>query len=209
MTLQEAEAITGKLGEPSKMPCLSWSISARKCKTGSKLAKVKGSICSGCYALRGNYTFPVVRDAMARRLRGLRNPRWPEAMAVEIRAKSSNNYFRLFDSGDFQNEKHIDKVVALAKLIPDFLIWAPSKEIGMVSAWIKKNGPLPANLNVRLSAFMIDSPGPVELAKRLGCTVSEVRTDAASCPAPSQGNKCLTCRKCWDSNVMTVSYKKH
>ena len=31
----------------------------------------------------------------------------------------------------------------------------------------------------------------------------------ASCPAPSQGGKCLDCRQCWDPNIKTVSYGKH
>ena len=43
------------LSQTSKMPCYSFNLSALHCKTGSKLAKIKGSVCFGCYALKGNY----------------------------------------------------------------------------------------------------------------------------------------------------------
>ena len=39
----------------SKMPGLSYSLPAWECQTGSKLRKVKGTPCYGCYALKGNY----------------------------------------------------------------------------------------------------------------------------------------------------------
>ena len=39
-TLKEAETAVGGLSAPSKMPSYAWSISAKRCNTGSKLAKV-------------------------------------------------------------------------------------------------------------------------------------------------------------------------
>ena len=38
---------------------------------------------------------------------------------------------------------------------------------------------------------------------------SMVVETGASCPAPSQGGKCGSCRQCWDSTVKVVSYGKH
>ena len=29
------------------------------------------------------------------------------------------------------------------------------------------------------------------------------------CPSSKQGNKCLDCRMCWDSNVKDVAYLQH
>ena len=40
------------LSNTSKLGCKSISLNAKSCKTGSKLAKKKGSVCFGCYALR-------------------------------------------------------------------------------------------------------------------------------------------------------------
>ena len=49
------------LSRTSKMPCESISLDARQCKTGSKLAKIPGSVCNGCYALKGFITCQVLK----------------------------------------------------------------------------------------------------------------------------------------------------
>ena len=54
-TIKQALDIVGGLSAPSKMPCSSYSISATRCVTGSKLAKIEGTVCHNCYALKGNY----------------------------------------------------------------------------------------------------------------------------------------------------------
>ena len=60
--------ITGSLGKPSKMPGLSYGISAKLCKIGAKLAKIAGSTCHGCYALKANYSYPSVQKAHAKQI---------------------------------------------------------------------------------------------------------------------------------------------
>ena len=68
MLKKEAAQITGGLSAPNKMPGPSINLPAVACITGAKLVNVKGSTCSGCYALKGRYRFPNVKDAMQRRL---------------------------------------------------------------------------------------------------------------------------------------------
>ena len=70
MQVSEARAAVGGLSQTSKMPCKSWGISAKECKTGGKLAKVEGTVCHGCYALKGAYVWPVVEKAHAQNERG-------------------------------------------------------------------------------------------------------------------------------------------
>jgi hypothetical protein len=79
MTTKEGWEIVGGLSAPSKMPCHSHSIPASACKVGQKLALVAGSVCAGCYAMRGNYRFGNVKTAQARRLESLQNPLWIDA----------------------------------------------------------------------------------------------------------------------------------
>ena len=55
MLIKEAREITGGLSKPSKMPGPAYNLPASQCITGAKLVNVKGSTCSGCYALKGNY----------------------------------------------------------------------------------------------------------------------------------------------------------
>ena len=54
MKIKQAKEITGSLTRTSKMPGLSYSLPAWECKTGSKLRKIKGSVCASCYALKGH-----------------------------------------------------------------------------------------------------------------------------------------------------------
>ncbi len=66
MLKKEANRITGGLSKPSKMPGPAYNLPAIRCKTGSKLRKIKGSVCYGCYALKGRYCFPNVQKALER-----------------------------------------------------------------------------------------------------------------------------------------------
>ena len=84
MNKKEAKAITGGLSAPSKMPGPAYNLPATECITGSKLVKVPGSVCAGCYALKGRYRFPNVKEALARRLKSLDHPDWIRAMVVLI-----------------------------------------------------------------------------------------------------------------------------
>ena len=110
MLKKEAKQITGGLSKPSKMPGPSYNLPATACRTGAKLAKVPGSVCSGCYALKGFYRFSNVKAALARRLKSLNHPEWVEAMAVLIKGKP---HFRWHDSGDLQGPDHVKKIFRL------------------------------------------------------------------------------------------------
>ena len=96
MKVSEARAAVGGLSQTSKMPCKSWGISAKACKTGGKLAKVEGTVCHGCYALKGAYVWPVVEKAHAKRLDAIFTSGWVDAMVTAI---NGDDYFRWFDSG--------------------------------------------------------------------------------------------------------------
>ena len=209
MTLFEAIEIINGFSKPSKMPCNSWSIPAKDCKTGGKLAKVEGSVCADCYAMGGFYRMGNVKSCLEKRLQSLSNPRWVEAMTLAISGTEGSGYFRWFDSGDIQSVDHLKQLVQIAQNLPHIKFWLPTKEYGFVSEYLKENKSFPDNLNVRLSGFMVDGPAPVALAKRLGLTTSTVSTGAFDCPASTQQNKCLTCRACWDRGVQNVAYKYH
>ena len=48
MKTSEALKIVGGLSKPSKMPGWAYGLPAAECKTGSKLAKLPGTVCYGC-----------------------------------------------------------------------------------------------------------------------------------------------------------------
>jgi len=205
--LQALETING-FSKPSKMPCHSWSIPAKDCKTGSKLAKVEGSVCADCYAMSGFYRMGNVKSCLEKRLESLSNPKWENAMTIAISGSEGSGFFRWFDSGDIQSLAHLKQIAQIAKNLPSIQFWLPTKEYGIVTEYLQEN-ELPENLTIRLSGFMVDGPAPIALASRLGLVTSTVVSKDFTCPASSQGNKCLSCRACWDKGVSNVAYKHH
>lgn len=209
MTLEQAWAIVGGLSQPSKMPCYGFSISAKRCKTGKKLRKVPGSICSKCYALKGRYVFQNVQNALERRFAGLSNPLWVPAMSFLVNRLEKSGFFRWFDSGDVQSVEQLEKIVQVCLATPNIQHWLPTREYHFVAEYVKKYGAFPSNLTVRVSAYMIDGAPPVSFAKAFGVVTSGVAKDSYSCPAYGQGGKCLDCRACWNQSVANVNYKLH
>jgi hypothetical protein len=105
---------------------------------------------------------------------------------------------------------HIEKIVKIAKNLPNISFWLPTREYAFVSTYIEQGGEVPSNLTIRLSALMMDGPAPVGIAQRLGLCVSGAsKLGNFNCPSSKQGNKCGDCRKCWDKNEFAINYKKH
>ena len=199
MKTSEALKLVGGLSKPSKMPGWAYGLPAKECKTGSKLVKVEGSTCHGCYALKGCYVFKVVQEAQYRRLASVKHELWTAAMALLINSKKSK-YFRWHDSGDVQDEEHLLKIFAVCKLTPSVKHWMPTRE-----AWVKRFLPLkPHNLIIRFSAPMVDQAAPSSWPH-----TSTVVTSGRTCPAPTQDNECKDCRACWDPTVKNVAYGQH
>ena len=209
MNIKTAKLVTGHksgLGKPSKMPGYTTSLPATACKVGAKLAKVAGSVCSSCYAMKGNYRFPVVVAGLHRRLDALNNPQWVEGMVKLVGHYTDENdpYFRIHDSGDFQSVEHVLQWVEVARALPWVKMWAPTRETQMLTLARAMAGDWPDNLVIRVSAPMVGSALDIDML-----TSSVDYEDSQQCPAPTQGNECGDCRACWDRDVSNVNYHKH
>ena len=215
-TIKELEAITGTLSSPGKMPCFAYSTPAFACKTGKRLAKIKGSICSSCYALKGNYMFPAVQAALNKRLDSLVNPIWIDYIVELIARKEKSGYFRWHDSGDLQSVEHLLNIMTVADRLPNIKFWLPTREYYMVQLAMKQRD-IPDNLTIRLSALFKDQTVPPAVVQRLNLPTSGVisrkkRKDDAShvtCVAYQQEGKCGDCRACWDKTIANVNYPEH
>ena len=211
MRKAEANAVCGTLTQTSKMPCKSYSLPTEACQTGYKMAQIKGSICSSCYADKGFYSMyaKTIKPAQFARLDSLTNPHWVDGMVALI---GSDSFFRWHDSGDLQGVDHLEKIARVAQLTPNTRHWLPTREYGMVKAFIAKHGALPDNLIVRLSAMYPDQPVKVPLSLQgvANVAVSNVHTGqpmGTACNAPNQNGACNDCRLCWTDQ--TVSYALH
>ena len=201
MNIKEAKAITGSLTRTSKMPGLSYSLPAWECKTGSKLRKIKNSVCASCYALKGNYVrYSAIKAAQYVRLKSLTNPLWVQAMVTQIKRQK---FFRWHDAGDIQSMDHLNKIFEVCRLTPNTQHWIPTRE----AQFLKDIDPatVPKNLIIRMSSHMIDQ-GPVKFWPWTSTVTSK---GGATCPAPKQGGKCLDCRACWTRSIANINYGKH
>ena len=197
MLKKEAKEITGGLSAPGKMPEGSFNLPASACQTGQILAKVKDTPCYKCYALKGRYRFPNVKDALQRRLKSLIHPRWVEAMTVLVKGKK---HFRWHDSGDIQSVDHLKKIFEVCNNTPGTMHWLPTQERRYLPL-----GSYPKNLVIRLSNAK-NNTAPGQAWTHWSTVVDK---GFHSCPAQSQGNQCGSCRACWDPKVKHVTYPKH
>ena len=199
MLKKEARLITGGLSAPSKMPGPAYNLPASQCITGSKLVNVPGSVCHGCYALKGRYRFNNVQQALQRRATSIKHPDWVDAMVSLI---MGHKYFRWHDSGDIQSVEHLKKIFEVCKRTPSTKHWMPTRE----ARFLKLLDPdiIPSNLIIRMSSHMIDQQ-PVKFWPWTSTVSSVTKT----CPALDQGNSCRDCRACWDRSVPNITYPKH
>jgi hypothetical protein len=202
MNKKEAIKITGGLSKPSKMPGFAYNLPATRCKVGSKLAKVKGSVCHGCYALKGRYRFPNVKEALERRYKqAMTNKDWVFGMVYLINT-SNKKEFRWHDAGDIQSLEHLQRIFQVCELTPSVKHWLPTRESVILSNINVDD--VPDNLIIRLSASKVDGPAPKSWP-----WTSTVVTKGKTCPAAEQDNECKNCRACWDKSVKNVAYGKH
>jgi hypothetical protein len=188
------------------MPCKSYSLPAAKCITGSKLAQIKGSICSTCYALKGRYRMPSLQSVLERRLASITHEEWVPAMAFLI---GDARYFRWHDSGDIQSHEHFANICEVCRLTPHCKHWLPTRERAIVE-WYLQHWKLPKNLVIRMSAVMFDErPEPIAGTRTTSGSHDTEAPIGFECRKPYQNNTCGDCRKCWDKRVTHISYKRH
>jgi len=207
-TKKHLSEITGTLSKTTKMPGKSFGLSALDCITGSKLRKVKGSVCEKCYAMKGTYTFPVVKKAHKDRLAKLSDPKWISSIAGQI----DSEHFRWHDSGDLQSFDHLINIVAVCFLTPNTKHFLPTKEYGLIRKMNKQGGTILTNIVIRPSSPMIDQ-GPMKEFTHTS-TVHD-RTAGFGFICPVAENKSIKscdeakCRACWDPSIPNISFRRH
>ena len=215
MLKKDARAIIGGLSRPGKIPGFGIGFPIEYCRTGSKLRLIPGTVCYECYAGKGNYRFKNVRNALERRYQILKRvlssgvqshlkSQYIEAFTTLL---NSESYFRFHDSGDLQSVNHLLLCCHIAESSPNCNFWLPSKELRIIKAVPPLD--VPRNLTIRYSSKYIGTLTSAFPVNSATFYEPENASRGFVCPAPLQGNKCLKCRACWDSEIQTVIYKKH
>lgn len=208
MTKKMARAIVGGLSNPSKMPGFSYGLPAKECKVGGKLRKIANSVCSFCYAHKGMYVFPVVQEAQYRRLESLNHPLWVDAMVTLI---TGQEVFRWHDSGDLQSLAHLVRIIEVCKRTSLTKHWIPTKEKAIVAEYRRLYGDFPANVVVRVSSPMVNMRlmPTATITHTSSVHTAEPTFGSVVCDAYTRDGKCDTCRKCWNRDIIDISYPKH
>ena len=228
---------TDYLTNTSKMTYASFGFSAKHCKAGSHLQKIKNSVCSLCYGLKGMYKFPDYMKKSERTIKSLEKKYWKEAMVFIINTKGIK-YFRWFDNGDLQSDKMLRDIMWIARQTPHVKHWLPTKEPRMVKRVIYNGSKKPSNLDIRLSVIGIDGDPRkmIKLARQLGVNVSvavskltfkhlkpnnefnfvkchtahSIRDDIKYSDAQKKElGECGECRACWNDKVEVIYYEVH
>ena len=208
-SVKEAKEIMISLGRAGKMPCPTYNTPASLCVTGSKLRKVEGSTCKGCYAMKHNYLFPMVQQGLQKRFNAFKHERFVEAMSFMINHYSKKSgYFRWFDSGDLANIHMLEKIVMVCQATPTIKHWLPTREVKVISDYLKIYKEFPDNLLVRISAPMIDGL-PLKSFDYTSTVHHKKNAIGHDCPSRFQDNECKDCRACWCKEIKNVSYHKH
>ena len=226
IALEVIKPVEIKFSVTEKMPWISWDLPARQCKTGSKLARVKGSICHGCYALKGRYLFGNKKKADDVRIGQLEDLKSWKIAFIEALGKKykdmrdkSKAYFRWFTSGDLQSLDMLVAMNEIALALPAIKFWLPTKEHGMIRQYLAIHGKFAENFTVRPSMFMVDQLPSNGLGLPTSTVISTpVNADDKHeniCPASLESFNgaskvnCGDCRKCWDKDYKNVAYIYH
>ena len=217
MLVKEAKAIASISNRNSKMPGSTFAQDAFACKVGSRLAKVKGSVCESCYARRIQKMRPSVNVGWTANYEKAvsliaNNPqKWVDACVFQINRmaeKSGEYYHRWFDSGDIDSEAQLAAICEVARRTPTIKHWLPTREIAIVRQYRKSN-TIPGNLVIRVSSPMVGDKPVKDFPNTSTVHNKDGKVFGNECPAYKQGNSCGDCRNCWDADIANVSYKKH
>ena len=190
----------------TKMPGTSFAIDAFACNVGSKLAKIKGTPCFGCYARKLQKLRPSVDKGYKSNLTKFNNSNidgWIASMVFQI-DRSKTKYHRWFDSGDLQSVKMFKAIIDVCLMTPQVKHWLPTQE----RAIIEQVKSIPDNLVIRLSGSKITGRPPNYTNTSTGFDKHGAAYDR-ECKARTRGNQCGSCRSCWNRNISNVSYPKH
>lgn len=227
LTLKAAE-VAGRIGtRNSAMPGTAFATPTSECKTGSKLAKIEGSVCHGCYAVKSGRMYPSVAQGRAYNhgtaLALIESgpdgiERWARFMAFQINwhcRKLGELYHRWYDAGDLQSVRMLRAIVRVCELTPEVQHWLPTREVQIVAQWRREGGVEPSNLVIRESSTMIGDR-PRRNARHTSTVHMKGNFDPSihghDCPKANKthkSNSCEACRNCWDPAIANVSYQYH
>lgn len=208
------------LSTPGKMPSQSFSLPADK--ACPYMLTGPGTVCAHCYAKKGRYVMPPVRNALEKRFEWVNDcmargdagmdefvSTMVEAITRSVKSQTGDRVFRVHDSGDLFAPWYVRAWIRVCESLPYVSFWFPTR------SWRAKAGPMRdallalhalPNVTVKPSALFEDVPPPriPGFGAGTGVTTLPMVGMENLCPAPQQKGKCLDCRRCWGKDNETV-----
>jgi hypothetical protein len=94
----------------------------------------------------------TIEPAQVARLASLDDPLWIDSMVNLI---GSDSYFRWHDSGDIQSLEHLEKIAQVCNATPGTKHWLPTREYGIVKAFVAKHGKIRTSLQCARQACAV------------------------------------------------------
>lgn len=167
-----------------------------------------------CYALKGHFRFPNVKEAMAYNLqRYLTDPKgyFEDVRNYLSDGVRTHQYFRWHSAGDIVDERYFTGMIDTAKTLKTTEFLAFTKKFELVNQYITNGGQIPANLHIIFSAWgdtlPMENPSrfPVAYVRFGNENDRNIPKDAIEC----SGN-CTDCLQCWNmEHGQSVFFNKH
>lgn len=161
-----------------------------------KRAKIKNSICNGCYSINSMKLYPNADTCFKRNAEIL-------SKDLELIPKINAKYFRFNAHGELSNEKQFINFIRICNANPTttFSLWTKEKIlVHNVLDKIEK----PKNLILIHSSLMLNKPE--KLPKHYNKVFTVYSKDTKE---PINCNKsCMDCLKCYDLNDQTTFIKE-
>ena len=148
-----------------------------------------------CYALKGNFRFPSVKQSAEERYRISQLPNFVEMMVQEIQQRQVR-LVRLHSSGDFYDPAYVQKWIDIAKRCPNTRFRTTTKRRDLIER-IRQLNKLP-NFIVRESLDCTSSQPTMGLPLAMVDHIPGVKEQAAKGKIFRCINDCQTCGyTCW------------
>lgn len=164
---------------------------------------------SGCYAMKGNWLFPNVRNSLQENLDAyLNNSKlYFESIATQT---ALARFVRWHSSGDIVNDKYFEGMCKVARKNKEVHYLCFTKKYEIINNYLAKNKRIPKNLSVVLSAWSDWVPeNPYELPTTYvyGKNFNNDLIPKDSIPCTGH---CDRCQACWTlKKGQSVYFKKH
>jgi len=102
---------------------------------------------SFCYANKGAYAWPIVKQAYEYRYQCTKLDTFPQLAFKELSKIRKLKAVRIHDSGDFYNKKYLNKWISIAESMPDKIFYCYTKRVTLLKSY-QFEGLLPDNFIV-------------------------------------------------------------